>query len=207
MFEVFKNYHLLRLDSCLYFFGNRFFDRGDLDREFPLLRFSWLKQIHSDLAVEASDGFAADAHYTFEPRLGLVIQTADCVPILLYREGCVASVHAGWRGIASNIIAKTILPLGLGDWTAVIGPHIHNYEVGQEILPQLVGDLTAAVSPHPHPGKALVNLSMLVRRQLAACGVERIEELDLDTYSGEDQASYRRTGGPVRQLSFVARLD
>ncbi|MEZ5593097.1 MAG: laccase domain-containing protein [Gammaproteobacteria bacterium] len=39
-----------------------------------------------------------------------VVMTADCLPVLLCDRagGCVAAAHAGWRGLAAEIIAATV---------------------------------------------------------------------------------------------------
>src|SRR5579863_1598061 len=66
-----------------------------------------LRQIHSDIAYAVTaerpaNGEApkADALFTREPGALLVVQTADCVPILLAdtKRRAVAAVHSGWRG-------------------------------------------------------------------------------------------------------------
>jgi YfiH family protein len=51
-----------------------------------------------------------DALVTDVPGKMLVIQVADCQPVLLYdpQKRVVANVHSGWRGSISNIIGKTI---------------------------------------------------------------------------------------------------
>ena len=57
-----------------------------------------------------SGPLAADALVTDDPQKHLVIQVADCQPVLLYdadRE-IVANVHSGWRGSILNIIGRTI---------------------------------------------------------------------------------------------------
>ncbi len=51
-----------------------------------------------------------DALVTDLPGKMLVIQVADCQPVLLYdsKKRVVANVHSGWRGSVGNIIGKTI---------------------------------------------------------------------------------------------------
>ncbi len=52
----------------------------------------------------------ADAVVTDRPDNYLVIQVADCQPVLMYEPArqVVANVHSGWRGSVSNIIGRTI---------------------------------------------------------------------------------------------------
>ena len=96
------------------------------------------RQIHSDITIDAADfvpGCEADAGYTRDSQHLLSVLTADCVPVLLYHpDGVVSAVHAGWRGIQSEIIPKTLAILPLGT-LAVIGPAIGPccYEVGEDL--------------------------------------------------------------------------
>jgi YfiH family protein len=109
-----------------------------------------LRQIHSDLAcravantLDAADAPKADALFTNESGLLLIVQTADCVPILLAdtKNRAVAAIHSGWRGTVQRIAQKTIgrLQMEFGtrprDVFAAVGPAIGQscYEVGTEV--------------------------------------------------------------------------
>jgi polyphenol oxidase len=114
-----------------------------------------LRQIHSDVAhrAESSNRVAAtnakenapqgDALFTREPGLLLVVQTADCIPILLAdpKRRAIAAIHAGWRGMLKRIAAKTLgrMHMEFGtrpeDVVAALGPGIGRccYEVGSEV--------------------------------------------------------------------------
>ncbi|MBQ8815625.1 MAG: peptidoglycan editing factor PgeF [Lachnospiraceae bacterium] len=73
-----------------------------------------------------------DALITQDPGTGLVIFTADCTPVLLWDPvtGAVGAAHAGWRGTADGIAAKTVDAMveNFGcrpkDICAAIGPNI-----------------------------------------------------------------------------------
>src|SRR5579863_1673809 len=109
-----------------------------------------LRQVHSDVAhrIDAADAKASkapqgDALFTREPGLLLVVQTADCIPILLAdtKRRAVAAIHSGWRGTLHRIAAKTLgrLQMEFGtqpeDVIAALGPGIGRccYEVGSEV--------------------------------------------------------------------------
>ena len=72
------------------------------------------------------------------------VNTADCVPILLFdtQNNVSAAIHAGWRGVVKNIVSKTIAKMTSEFGTkpqelhAAIGPCISGkvYEVGAELL-------------------------------------------------------------------------
>ena len=115
-----------------------------------------LRQIHSDIVhrVDAAENTAmenasrddtpqGDALFTRERGVLLVVQTADCIPILLAdpRHRAVAAVHAGWRGTLCRIVEKTLgrMKMEFGtrpeDVIAALGPGIGQccYEVGPEV--------------------------------------------------------------------------
>jgi len=109
-----------------------------------------LRQIHSDIAwgVTANipaeaEAPKADALFTRERGVVLVVQTADCVPILLAdtKRRAIAAIHSGWRGTAQRIAQKTIgrMQMEFGtraaDVIAAVGPAIGQscYEVGSDV--------------------------------------------------------------------------
>lgn len=109
-----------------------------------------LRQIHSDMAcgaagetVAAAEPTKGDALFTREPGALLVVQTADCVPILLAdtKQRAIAAVHSGWRGTVKRIAQKTIgrMQMEFGtrpeNLVAAIGPAIGAccYEVGSDV--------------------------------------------------------------------------
>jgi len=125
-----------------------------------------LRQIHSDIVVRvdaASLGTAdvqtkdppkGDALITRDPGILLVVQTADCIPILLAdtRHRAVAAIHSGWRGTVQRIAEKTLgrMRMEFGtrpeDVVAAIGPGIGRccYEVGHEVVAEFAAKFPAA---------------------------------------------------------------
>ncbi len=114
------------------------------------MRVALLRQIHSDVAHRATgttgkgeDTPQGDALITNERGVLLVVQTADCVPILLAdrKKRAIAAVHSGWRGTLKRISAKTLGHMRMefgtdpGDVIATLGPSIGrcHYEVGHEV--------------------------------------------------------------------------
>lgn len=106
-----------------------------------------MTQVHSNhvVSVTTHGSFGeADGLATNTPMLPLVAATADCVPIGIVGDHSVAVVHAGWRGVAGQIVARAIDAIvGFRDLphTAVIGPHIGPccYEVGDEVVEAIGG--------------------------------------------------------------------
>jgi hypothetical protein len=112
-----------------------------------------LRQIHSDIVhrvdavvlenAERHEAPQGDALITRERGVLLVVQTADCIPILLAdaKHRAVAAVHAGWRGTLRRIAEKALghMKMEFGtrpeDVIAALGPGIGQccYEVGSEV--------------------------------------------------------------------------
>jgi YfiH family protein len=172
----------------------------------PVLK---LKQVHSDIIQNMKDTWAAneplegDAAITQLRGAALGIQTADCVPILIAdRQGtAVAAIHAGWRGIASHIAAKSVARLAndygvaASDLVAVIGPHnaVCCYEVGEEVV-EAVND-PASIVRKPEWTKAHLDQGLANQRQLVEAGIpeEQIIVSNLCTQCRSDLFySYRR---------------
>ncbi len=114
------------------------------------MRIVTLRQIHSDVVHRVDSSRAkpdaahqGDALFTNEPGVLLVVQTADCVPILLAdtKQRAIAAIHSGWRGTLRRIAAKTLgrMQMEFGtrpeDVIAALGPGIGRccYEVGSDV--------------------------------------------------------------------------
>ena len=150
-----------------------------------------------------------DALITNQPDICLCIQTADCVPVLLYDSvnRVVAAIHAGWRGTVGLIVSETIKEMNIrygswpGDILAAIGPSIGpgSYQVGKDVI-------SAALSKVPNAEKAIIqtaggnyffNLWEANRQVLLKCGVSssNIEISGHCTFSNPDlYFSARREG-------------
>lgn len=183
----------------------------------PLHTWSFIDQTHSDIvkhAVKSSSLGEADAQFTSQISLGLAIQTADCVPVFLIgRTGSglvqIGAVHAGWRGLANQIISKTVAQMS-NVHSAVIGPCIgvNRYEVGEEVISAIVGagvprDIcTLEKKPRPH-----LNVKLTAAHQLRQAGVRNIETMGYCTFSDDGWASYRRDASSAgRIISMIGIL-
>lgn len=73
-----------------------------------------------------------DALVTADKGVGLMVMSADCVPVLFYDpvKQVIAAVHAGWRGTVARIVMETVSIMQEkfdccpGDIRAGIGPSI-----------------------------------------------------------------------------------
>ena len=144
----------------------------------------------------------ADALITDRPGLGLVCQTADCTPILLFDpvRRAVGAIHSGWRGTVQDIAGATVAAMAEaygsqpGDMLAAIGPSISpaNYRVGPEVVSEFEAVFAVTggiVSPRDPDGGAQLDVAEACRRQLVSAGVPEasIWRSDLCTYACEDR--------------------
>lgn len=108
-------------------------------------------QIHSPHTLEVQAPFPllpfddrpqVDALWTQGKKLGVSVNTADCVPLLIAhkKRPLVAAVHAGWKGALSGVVETTIEALvsqgnKAQDFVAALGPCIaqSSYEVGEDV--------------------------------------------------------------------------
>ncbi|MBZ5587610.1 MAG: polyphenol oxidase family protein [Acidobacteriia bacterium] len=152
-----------------------------------------------------------DALLTVEPWTTLAVRTADCLPVALAGGGAVAMVHAGWRGLAADVLGFTIGRLraefGVTPETldAVVGVGIGpcHYEVGAEVVAALERQPVADGSWR---GNGVVDLARFASVRLAALGLDpgRVQVLAGCTACSPRYHSYRRDGDPAgRQWNAV----
>jgi hypothetical protein len=156
---------------------------------------------------------ACDALVTDEPGVALQVRTADCLPVALAGGGAVAMVHAGWRGLAGDILAAVLrrfaadLGIAAAALEAVVGVGIGpcHYPVGAEVAAALAR-LDAAGAPWRHDGA--VDLGAFAAGRLAALGVapQRTLRLPGCTFCTQGFHSFRRDGAAAgRQWSAIVR--
>ena len=162
-----------------------------------------ITQVHgSDVIVARGPGALgeADAVVTLHGGPPVAIATADCVPVALVGQATIALAHAGWRGVASGVVDRTVETMrSLGDPPdrAVIGPHIGPccYEVGPEVI-EAVGGHAATTTW----GTTSVDLGAAITHQLAGIGIERAAAC---TMHDDRFASFRRNGTAQRQVTVA----
>lgn len=166
-------------------------------------RWSWVNQVHGNTVLTVDEAGAAgdaDGLLTDRPRLGLLVATADCVPVVIEGEHSSAMVHAGWRGMAKGVVAAGVAAMvDAGDRPvrSAIGPSIGPccYEIGQE-----VADALAPFEATTSWGTTSVNLWAAAEAQLGGLAVWRA---DLCTFTDDRFLSYRRDGTTDRQVSVT----
>lgn len=184
----------------------------------------WGRQVHgreiavvthgADPGAEAMDCVGScDALVTADLGVGLMVWTADCVPILLEGPGVVAAIHSGWRGSAADIVGAVLRKLerkyGVtpDQLRAALGPAISgaHYEVGPEVIDALT---SVGVEGDEWRRRERVDLRLFLSGRLHQLGVSRgsIGVIGPCTLSSPSLASYRRDGSSAgRQFSMIYR--
>lgn len=175
------------------------------------------KQTHSNAVVvvterTTSDDLAGvDALITNKAGLCITVQTADCVPVLLYdyKKKVIGVVHAGWRGTVGRLVEKTVKKMvdefecNPQDVQAGIGPSIykHAYEVGDDVISMVIeqfANYKSLLSPSMRDGKAFFDLWEANKTLLIESGLkpENIELLGMCSYELEHMFFSARRDGP-----------
>jgi YfiH family protein len=179
----------------------------------------WLNQVHGTTLVKAhADGQVRTADACFTEQAGVVcaVLTADCLPLLLFdrqqnKKNKIAAVHAGWRGLAADILANTLAQGGFSpEHTLVwLGPAIgpQHYQVDNPVRQCFIQQnhlLAAAFQAQPDkPGHWLADLYQIATIQLNQLGVRQIYGGGYCTYSDPRFYSYRREGMTGRMASLI----
>jgi len=150
-----------------------------------------------------------DALWSEEPGLGMMIVTADCLPIAIGRsEGerpGLALVHAGWRGLLGGVIESVSRALGPGRTKAVLGPAIGPccFEVSEEVAASFRRQFGRQVAS----GRK-VNLWLAAEKALAAAGCRAAERIELCTSCHPELFfSHRRDRGRTGRQGVIAAID
>jgi polyphenol oxidase len=151
----------------------------------------------------------ADILVTAERAVPLAVLVADCLPIVLASDDLLVTVHAGWRGLASGILARAASvfedPAGVA---AVIGPAIGpcHYEVGPEVVAAVQAGSPGGAVVERRDGSAALDLVRTAVRGLAAEGIREVEAAEACTACEPERFySHRRDGRTGRHAMVAMR--
>ena len=158
----------------------------------------------------------ADAIVCTAPRVPVLLNFADCVPVILACDTGFAVVHSGWKGTIAAIAGKAARVLAetagvsTGDLVAFVGPHItaDAYEVSDELIGRFHARFGAVVPPEG--ATRLLDLGGCIRAALEEAGVSaaRIVDPDLSTVRENDRFfSYRAEHGRCGRHGALAVLS
>jgi YfiH family protein len=140
-----------------------------------------------------------------------MVLTADCLGIAIAAPGAVATVHAGWRGLAGGVIAagvagvRAICSSPTVVLEAAIGPGAGPccYEVGDEVHAAFT-----AYGEGIRRGRNL-DLKAIATAQLRAAGVDTVHDVGLCTICADPALfySHRRDRGVTGRQAALAWLS
>ena len=148
-----------------------------------------------------------DGLWTEEPGRGLMLLTADCLPVALARANGkpgLAVLHVGWRGLLGGIVEAGVEALGGGPLRAAIGPGIGAccFEVGEEVAEPFRARFGPDVLVDGN-----LDLVAPTERALRAAGAEAVGRVDLCTSCEEELFfSHRRDQGLTGRQGIVVAL-
>ena len=161
----------------------------------------------------------ADAMVTQSAGLALTLRFADCVPVLFHDpvQKAIGIAHAGWPGIACNVLRETVTTLQAAfssrpqDLIACVGPSIGptKFEVGLDVAEKIQAAVPEDVTlAHPDPHKRYLNLWRAAQSQLNACGVQQVEIAELCTASNTHEwFSHRAEQGKTGRFGAMIQLS
>ena len=164
----------------------------------------------TDLILDGYDAFVTDVS-----GVCLITAHADCIPVQLYDPDSkvIAAVHAGWRGTALGIAAKTAELMkqryGCANIRGYIGPGISEccFETDIDVPQAMRAAFKWAdkyISESRAEGRFYVDLKGINAKQLEEAGVTDIEVSDICTCCNEKFCSYRRN--PADNLRMASGI-
>lgn len=162
--------------------------------------------------LDRARDYDADGLITDVPGLPLVIFSADCIPILFYDpvRRVAAACHAGWRGTALGIAAKTVRRMGAvygcepKNIRAAIGPGISQccFTTRQDVpqaMEQALGPLPEGlILPGAEENRFQVDLKGINAWLLNRAGVTLLDQSTDCTACHPDRYWSHRITGPDR---------
>lgn len=184
----------------------------------------WIKQNHGINILQATSNPLeipiADGSYTVQKNIVCIIKTADCLPILITNlQGTfVGAIHAGWRGLANDIINNFFieiksLNLKLTDLLFWLGPAIGPlvFEVGEDVLEKFNINLyQSAFKKTNNLNKYLANIYQIATIALLQYGINKTQIFSENwcTYSRNDLFySYRREPSDSNRMHSVIWIE
>ena len=146
-------------------------------------------------------GPEADGLFTTDPEIAVAVSTADCFPVALLADSAAGMAHAGWRGVAADVVPETAQAMaeaGHPPRVAVIGPGIGPccFEVGPEVLEVFPQDRSETTWGTPS-----VDLARAISRSLPE--VDQVIEIGACTHHDDRFHSFRRDGTEQRQFGVA----
>lgn len=181
----------------------------------------YMNQVHCNICKyidNDSELLTCDSIVTDKKGLALAVLTADCLPLLLCDSNAsiIAAVHCSWRCVRDDIIKNTLDVIHKIKGknvllNAFIGPCItqRSFEVGSDVFDTFLDknkDYAKAFYKKDDK-KYMCDLAQICIMQLNSFGVDKIQNVDIDTKLNNDEYfSYRHDKITGRQASVIALI-
>jgi len=158
---------------------------------------------------------SCDALITGEVGVALLIRTADCLPVVLAGPGVAAVVHAGWRGLAADVLGAAVrriaaeFGVSASHLTALCGVGIGpcHYVVGDDVIRALSARPSQASGWHAE-GRVDLRAWALGRLLTLGLAAGNLSSLEGCTACDPNYHSFRRDRERAgRQWSAVVVTD
>jgi YfiH family protein len=178
-------------------------------------RMAWQRHSREVLKAEAEGILtpgtrhaACDGFWSDEPGQGMMLVTADCLPVAIARTNgdrpALAVLHVGWQGLLAGIVTSGVQALGEGRLAAAIGPGIGPccYEVGPDVAEPYEARFGREVLSD---GK--LDLWRATELALNEAGVGAVERTDLCSFCHPELFfSHRRDRGTTGRQGVIAAV-
>lgn len=164
-----------------------------------------VNQVHGNMVINADNNQSCEADGMIsEKGVPLVIKTADCLPIAFISESASALVHAGWRGLAKNILINKNI-LSLNPSKIFIGPHIRmmSYEVSAEFTK----NFPKSNNFKEIEGRIFFDITEQAKQQLREnYPLAEIIDCNIDTFTDHRFKSFRNGDKELRNWNILRKI-
>ena len=189
-----------KLISKALFTDKSFNNLKDLLVQTGIKSYASMEQTHSNeiAHVNKSGTYMSDGIFTSNKNLGLVVKTADCMPIFLKDKKSIGAVHVGWKGVKNKIINNALKNFNLNQLLMSVGPHAQSccYEVKEDVSKFLYKYIDK------REGKEYLNMSQSLLDLSYKIGFN-IEVSSICTICSSSYNSYRENKTRKRQYGFI----
>ena len=163
---------------------------------------------HEGILTPGTRHAPCDGFWSDEPGQGMLLLTADCVPVAIARADgdrpALAVLHVGWRGLLEGIVENGVRSVGAGRLAAAIGPGIGPccYEVGPDVAEPFGARFGRDVFLDGR-----LDLWRSTELALRKAGVQEVERTDLCTFCHPELFfSHRRDRGTTGRQGVIAAV-
>ena len=187
-----------KLISKALFTDKSFNNLEELKDHVGIKSYASMDQTHSNKIISAkkSGNYKSDGIFTSKKNLGLIVKTADCMPIFLKDKTSIGAVHVGWKGIKNKIIINALKNFNLNELLMSVGPHAQSccYEVKEDVSKYLYEYIDKRErKEYLHMSQSLIDLSNKIGFKIEISSICTICDSSYNSYR-ENKTSKRQYG-------------